>query len=374
MKITCRIRTTPFFITTSIVLGFTFAPLMADLSEIPKEGLYFTNGKFTVIEFEKYQDFLYARNGINKLNLKIEKIRNDVFISPSNGPQIPIHVGGFELLSLDKLKTGLDSRVILMITPKIQMTLGEKTIVQFYQKQNKFYFKLETGNIRISATELSPDNKYYFETAENITEISKGDFVASASKTEGTSMFTLSGSLFICLQKDYSISQTINLGDIFTLSKTGETKLSKTNIIHQNFVNDELNFNFTTTDKNVSIFDLLNNITSSQQSLLTKLSNNNQSDKESAQLFDDVTRFIYQDKLGPKISRAEAQAMARMIIFNGKDLTSNKAINSKEEDNHSDYLKELQSQMLIKANKLKELEEQLLRESKEAELKAKSIK
>ena len=176
-------------------LGVSFSSLWADLNDIPKEGLYFTNGKFTVIELEKYPDFLFARNGLKKLNLKIEKIRKEVFIIPHNGPQIPLHADGFEILHLDKLKTGVDSRVILMINPTMQLVLGEKTIVQFRQNLNKFFFTIEAGNARLLATEITLENKYFLETSEFVSDISSGDFFVSASKMEGSSIFCVTGSL-----------------------------------------------------------------------------------------------------------------------------------------------------------------------------------
>lgn len=347
--------------------------LLADLSEVPKSNLYFTNGKFTVIGTEKYADFLMARNGLKNLNFKIENLQRDVFIIPSSGPQIPIKASGFELQNWDKLKTGANSRATVMITPNIQLTLGEKSIIQFYQKKNKFYFKIEMGNIRLVATELSIDNKYFLETSDFLAEVSLGEYVGSVSKIDGSSFICLSGSLGLCLPKDLSISHTLTTGDIYTQGKNMELKQNKINANHMAFFEDDLNFNYDITNEGLNLYELVSSILSAPQTLLSRISSSEQDEKANAQLFDEVVNFIYQSKTMPLISQAEAQAVARMILTYGKDINNLKAF-EKRKGSRDDYLKELQNQMLMKADKLKELEEKLLREAKEAEDKAKAIK
>lgn len=373
MKIAKSLPLYSFILSTSAFWYFSTSSYCEDSSTTPKESLYFTNGKFTVNEIEKYPDFLLARNGINSENLKVNQMRNSVFIVPTNGPQIPVHASGFILLSTDRLKTGVDSRVNLMISSKVQMTLGEKTSVLFYQKQNKQYFKIESGNIRLIATELSNENKIYLETNEFKCEINKGDFAISVAKESGSSIYIQSGELAV----ETGNPSTLPLvkGEILTQIKGTELKRSKINHTHIEFVEDNLNTNFNQTNKGINLNDLVNSILVAPKPLIAKLASTNTDEKASAQLFDEVASFVYQNKAMPRISRGEAQAVARIIISYGKDLSALKIPDSANgEGNREDYLKELQNQMLLKAEKLKDLEEQFLREAEEAEKKAKSIK
>lgn len=372
MKIIIPSKLIKTFTSAVILISLFHLIPCADLSEVPKDSLYFTNGKFTVIDTEKYPDFLFARSGIKKTIMIIDKMRNSVYLVPNNGPQIPIHAKGFELQHLDRLKTGVDSRVQLMITPKIQITLGEKTTVLFYQKQNKFYFKVEVGNARISASEITAENKYFLETNEFFSEINIGDFVCSVSKTEGSTLFSIIGDLPVEVIRKTSLILVSN--DIVTQTKSAELKRSKLNNHHKVFVEDELNFNFISTNQGVSLNELVSSILAAPKDLLTRLSSGSSDEKGNAQLFDEVATYIYQSKSMSLISRGEAQAVARIIISYGKNLNSLKLAEPNGEGNNDDYLKELQNQMLLKANKLKELEEQLLREAAEAEAKAKAIK
>lgn len=350
-------------------------PIWADLSEVPGEGIYFAKGKTTIFETEKYQDFLLDRNGKSKENFKIAQLQNDVFICPKDGPQIPIQLSGYELLDEDTLKTGINSRVIVYITPNIKMTLGEKTAIHFYKINKKYFFKVIAGNVRINSSEDSLDSRYFVESEEFISEISKGDFVISASKSEGSSLIVVSGSLFTCLQSDISISTKINPNEIYSLLKNKEPKNARTNIIHQNFIEDKLNFEFEVSNQGSTINALLNRMKSAPQGLLTRLSLTNLTEKDSIQLYDEITQFLMQGNSNLTFSRYEAQAIAKLITQLKSIEKIEAAIpKSKFDVERDEALKGKQMQMEEKAKNLKELEDKLFQEAKEAEEKARAIK
>lgn len=371
MKINKRKST---LLLTGVFCGL-MAPTLADLSEVPGEGIYFAKDQLTIFETEKYQDFLLERNGKSKENLKIAQLKNDVFICPKNGPQIPIQLSGYELLEEDTLKTGIDSRVILYITPNLKMTLGEKTIVNFYKINKKYFFKVISGNIRIVSSEDSSDSRFYLETEELISEISKGDFVSSVSKAEGSSVIVVSGSLTACLQKDISISTNLNTSDIYTLLKSLPPKNSKVNIIHQNFIEDKLNFEFDVSNQGSTINALLNRMTNAPQGLLTRLSLTNLTEKDKTQLSNEIIQFLMQGNSNLIFKQHEAQAIAKLITqLKSLDKIEEASPKSKFDVEKDEALKDRQTQMEQKAQKLKELEDKLIQEANEAEEKAKAIK
>lgn len=371
MKINKRKST---LLLTGVFCGLT-VPILADLSEVPGEGLYFAKGKETVFETEKYQDFLLERNGKSIINFKIAQLKNDVFICPKNGPQIPIQLSGYELLDEDTLKTGIDSRVIVYITPNIKMTLGEKTIITFYKINKKYFFKVIEGNVRVISSEDTLDSRFYLETGEFISEISKGDFVTSASTTEGSSLIVVGGSFFTCLQSDISISTKINTNEIYTLIKNLAPKKSKINIIHQNFIEDKLNFEFEVSNQGSTINALLNRMTNAPKGLITRLSLTNLTEKDNIQLFNEITQFLMQGNSNLTFARHEAQAVAKLITQLKSVEKIEEAIpKTKFDVERDEALKDRQMQMEQKAKDLKELEDKLFKEAKEAEEKAKAIK
>lgn len=367
-----KVKSTLF--ATGAFCGF-FAPVLADLSEVPGEGIYFCKAQSTVFETEIYPDFLLERNGKTKTNFKVAQLKNDVFICPKNGPQIPIQLSGYELLEGDTLKTGVDSRVVVYITPSLKITLGEKTIVKLYKINKKFFLKVVSGNIRILSSEEPTDTKYYFETEEFISEITKGDFVTSVSRTEGSSIINISGYLTVTLQRDLSVSFNVKVSEIYTLIKNAPPKSASITNIHQNFIEDKLNFEFEISNQGSTINALLNRMTNAPQGLLTRLSLTNLTEKEKVQLYNEVTEFLMQGNSNLTFKRHEAEAVAKLLTqLKNNDKKEEPIKKTKFNAQKEEILKDRQTQALEKAKQLKDLEEKLIQEAKEAEEKAKAIK
>ncbi|PCJ62522.1 MAG: hypothetical protein COA79_03155 [Planctomycetota bacterium] len=341
---------------------------------------YFTNGTETVIALQKRFDTLLQRTNYESFDfgykIQLKDFKNSMTLHPKDLPPTHVSLAGYYFKSGDRIETKGNSRCTLEINESLLITLGEKSSIAFHYSKKSLTITVKKGNVQVKSIKKLEDLNIQFETSDIIIPITDNRFVISYAKSNGTSIINSSADFNGISQADLTLSIECISGKITHVNQK-ELRVMATRNSHYQIIKEELNWNYQ--KKSKKTFQNYSDNLHLPIKLNEKINALLRKDKNLPTSINEEIRKAVFKEVNSAVTIDEQNIIIALGIENLKKPYQNKQqmlkqkkqleFNKKEAE-----FKRIHKQMTDKADKLKALELEYLKQAEEAEKKAKQSK